>query len=313
MNARSQLDSYLEQFRQRLTRLVYARGGALLAVAALAVSLIAVYFGMRRAFDAEFMLGARLALLAAIVAIGIGLLYLPLRALKRSRAVPEIERRAPEFDGRIETYEGLTKSEQKSPFLPLLAEDALKFARKVPAAVGVTKLELSLPTVVAGIAVATLLGVAAVGPDNWRYGVRHLWAGWLLDDTLPPQRIAVEPGDGTVRRGGDIEIAAVAEGFDPATMTLYARFGSRQEWQSTIMDEQADDSFEFTFFAVREPVSYYVSAAGLRTQEFLIDVVDLPEISRIKLTYNYPAWTRLEDEVQDPGYDIRAVEGTVVT
>ena len=25
----------------------------------------------------------------------------------------------------------------------------------------------------------TLLGAAIVGPGNWRYGVRDLWAGWL--------------------------------------------------------------------------------------------------------------------------------------
>ena len=115
-----------------------------------------------------------------------------------------------------------------------------------------------------------------IGPGNWRYGVRDLWAGWFLDDTLPPQSIVVEPGDGTVRRGGDLAIAASAEGFDPATMSLFARIGPGGDWQSVSMDREPDDSFGFTFFALREPVAYYVTAAGVRSQEFLIDVVELP-------------------------------------
>jgi hypothetical protein len=224
MNARTELETYLAEFRLRLKRLVLARGGALLAVTALVITLAAVWIGTRRAFDAEFMLTARLILLAAIVAIAAALLWRPLRKLQQSRAVPDIEQRAPDFDGRIETYEGLVASGRKSPFLPLLAEDALRFARKVPAALGVSRIELSLPTAIAGISAVALLGLAMMGPGNWRYGVRDLWVGWLLDDTLPPQFIAVEPGDSTIRRGGDLSIAAVAEGFDPTRMELFARF-----------------------------------------------------------------------------------------
>ena len=310
MNARTELNSYLDQFRERLRKLVLARGGSVLAVAALLVTLAAVWFGTRRAFADEFMQGARLLLLVILVAIAVTLFWLPLRKLRRTRAVPEIERRAPGFDGRIETYEGLVASERRSPFLVLLAEDALNYARKVPAAIGVSKLELSVPTAIAGVAAVVLLGIAVVGPGNWRYGVRDLWLGWFLDDTGPPQSLVVEPGDITVRRGGDLTIDATAQGFDPASMQIYARFG--EDWQSTLMDRQADDSYSFTLFAVRQPVSYYVEAAGIRSPEYTVNVVDLPEVSKIRLTYDYPEWTRLEDAVEDPGYDIRAVAETEV-
>jgi hypothetical protein len=291
MTARTELERYLDQFRERLKRLVLARGGAVLAVCALLLTLGAVWFGTRRAFDPGFMLGARLLLLALIVAVAVGLVYFPLRALKRSRAVPEIERRAPEFDGRIETYEGLVASGQKSPFLVLLAEDALRFARKLPAAIGVSRLELSLPTVIAAAAVVTLLGVATLGPGNWRYGVRDLWLGWVGEGAPPPLSIVVEPGDITVRRGGDMTVTAVVEGFDPATMELFARNEGREEWLSAEMDETDDNTFELTFYAVRAPQTYYVIAAGVRSPEYSIDVVDLPEVSRIRLTYAYPDWT----------------------
>ncbi len=41
-------------------------------------------------------------------------------------------------------------------------------------------------------------------------------------------------------------------------------------------------------------------------------MADLPRITSLKLTYNYPNWTHLDSTVEDPGSDIRAVEGTKV-
>ncbi len=81
MTAQSQLEAYLGEFRQRLKALIVARGAAMLAVAALVVTLIAVYFGIRRAFDPQIVIGARIVLLLLLGAIGVGLVALPLRAL----------------------------------------------------------------------------------------------------------------------------------------------------------------------------------------------------------------------------------------
>ena len=316
MKAQERLEAYLGGFRQRLRTLILARGAAALCVAALTVTLLAVYIGTRQAFPAELMNGARLLLALSLGAIAALLLVRPLRALRRTRGVADIERRAPDFDGRIETYDELAGGKRgdaarPSPFLGLLAEDAWRLARGIPAALRVPGREITLPGALAGAALAALVWFAAFGPDNWRYGVRHVWAGWAMADTLPPQRIVVDPGDGAVRRGGDLVVGAYAEGFDPASAEVFARFESSGEWESASM--LADDGlFEFTFYAVREPVSYYVVAAGVHSEEFQVEVVDLPRVRNVKLTYHYPRWTQLETEIEDPGNDISAVAGTRV-
>src|SRR5690606_21444953 len=128
---------------------------------------------------------------------------------------------------------------------------------------------------------------------------------------LPPQFIVVTPGDDTIRRGGDLAVAARAEGFVPRDMQVFAQFGSSDRWQTASMTRESD-GFAFPFFALREPMRYYVSAAGLRSPVYSVDVVDLPRVNNIKLTYSYPDWSRLESQTVDPGGDIRAVAGTAV-
>src|SRR5690606_18879027 len=68
-----------------------------------------------------------------------------------------------------------------------------------------------------------------------------------------------------------------------------------------------------TSWALRGPKSYYGTAEGVMSPGYGVNGGGRPRVTNIKLTYNYPNWTRREAYVEDPGGDIRAVEGTDVT
>ena len=169
------------------------------------------------------------------------------------------------------------------------------------------------PAALAILAVVVLVGTAVFGPANWRYGVRHLWAGWLVEDTLPPQHLAVLPGDSTVRRGGDLHVTASAEGFEPSRMEVFAQFqaGAR-------VGKRADGPHgrrQLRFHVLRAARADALLRRGRRAAQ--------PGVRRRRrgsAAHHEPqAHLQLSEldearaAVVEPGDDIRAVEGTQVT
>src|SRR3989304_3178914 len=74
--------------------------------------------------------------------------------------------------------------------------------------------------------------------------------------------------------------------------------------------QAAGTGFQYLFTGLPEDLEYYVEAGALRSQRYNIRVVDLPAVKQIKVTYHFPAWTGLPNAVEEPGGDLRAVQGT---
>ncbi len=74
--------------------------------------------------------------------------------------------------------------------------------------------------------------------------------------------------------------------------------------------EPGGSAYQFLIAGVPESLDYYVEAGGVRSPSYKLNVVDLPAVKNIRVTYHFPAWTGMKDAVEDPGGDLRAVEGT---
>jgi hypothetical protein len=307
MKFTAEFDRYLNLFRLRLRQLQLARGAAALAIVALVVTSVAVTLAIRNGFPDDLVIAARLILFGGLAATVWLLVVRPGRRLLHGGAA-QIEARTPSFGGRVETYIEMTDS--GNPMRDLLAENTLKLAANHAPERQVRQKEFTLALSAAGIALIGLLFLAIAGPGNYAYGVRHLWFGWVVPDLLPPQSIDVTPGDDGIRQGGTVAVRARMQGFAPAEAFVHARFGDGEWQQVAMLDNQ--DAFEFTFFSVREPLEYFVSAANVRSPAYTVRVVDLPVVENLIVTYHYPDWTGLEPETRDPGGDVRAIAETEV-
>ena len=306
MNSRVELSNYLEEFSARLKRLVKIRGAAVIAILLLLVSVTGGLVAIRAGFADNVVTTARLALLLLGGTAAWLMIWQPLSRLD-GRVGSLVESRTPEFGGRVETWLGMQES---SPLKELLAEDTLQISARNPVAGQITLREFVLPAAGLVLALVLLIWLAAAGPGLMNYAVRHIWAGWAVPNLLPPQTIVVTPGDEAIRRGGSVRVTATMEGFNPPRATVHTRVGNG-EWQQVEMADTGQ-SYEFMYFSLREPLTYYVSSAGIRSQAYDISVVDLPDIAGLKLTYNYPEWTNRNPDVIEPGGDIRTLLGTRV-
>ena len=306
MKHSEKFEHYLDQFRQRMAKLVIAKGMALLATAALLLTVVAIALAARIGFPDTFMVAARLLLVATLAALAWFYMLLPRKRLEQ-RFDSDVEARTPEFGGRVEAYQNTDKT--GNPLRELLAEESLHIASTHSPDIEIPKSEFRNAWSMASASLIVLLLLAIAGPGNYAYGVRDLWVGWAFPGLLPPQSIEVAPGNDGIRFGGNLRIEATPLGFEPRDALINVRF-SGNDWQQVEMSG-ADIHFEFTFFSVRQDLEYFVSADNVRSPSYSVRVVDLPQIENLALTYTFPEWTGLEPEVHDPGGVLHAIKNTI--
>jgi hypothetical protein len=318
MTARERLESYLDALRRRLLAHIYVRAVAVAAVATLLITCVTVWWLQREEFAPSITIVGRSALLVMLLVVAALLLWWPLRLLGRRRRAQTFERHLPDEHGRIQTYldnvsrEGQTGA---SPLLDLLAADAATIAERRSLDEIVSGRRIALTVAISALAAVALGLLLTMGPAHWGFGSRHLLLGAELPRTAVPLRsVRVTPGNVTVRRNSDLSIRASVEGFHPGQVSVFVRFADQQQWERAPMQpaEEGASRYDFRLFAVRGPLQYYVDAEGTKSSEHSVDVVDLPRIERVRLTYSYPQWTGLDDNVEETTRDIRAVAGTNV-
>ena len=159
----------------------------------------------------------------------------------------------------------------------------------------------------AAAAVVLLAGTGAVLSAP---AARAARASWLY---LSPGGFAfrVSPGNVRVRPGTPLVVSVDAP---PSIGTLVpeveARIGEASRRERMTAAEPG--RFTFTFPTVPSSFKYHVQVASRRSPEFQVTLLEPPRVSRIDLTYDFPAFTHLPARSEEDGGDVYAPEGTRV-
>lgn len=317
MSARLQLDSYIARVQRRLQLRATLRGLAILAAAALAITVAQVLLLNHYAFPAHAVSDARLGMFGVLAAIAVLALVWPLSHLTRTRAVRDAERAHPHLEQRLITFHqrALTPATgPANPFLDLLAADTLARTEAAPASALAPTFRLFALTSAALVCALTLLWTITSAPGFLGYGAALLWQG-PKPHVAPLYALAVIPGDVAVRRNSDQLITAQLTGLSPEKVQLFARYGSAPAWEPVTMQPQPDAAanargYQFIFTGLPETVEYYVAAGPLTSPHYKVRVVDLPSVKAIRVTYHYPKWTGMKSVTEEHSGDLRALEGT---
>jgi len=311
MNPLTGLSDYLRRIERRLQLLAFTKGVAVVAGAALIVTVLAVLLANAFAFSDPSVTFARVLLFVALaLAVGAGLVV-PLLRLNRRHAARETERKFPEFQERLLTFTERARTNPGDPFLPLLAADALEVTRNAePERVAARSRILGMVSAAAG-SLVVLIWLGTAGPGFLGYGTSLLWGRLPKGELTPYYDIAVDPGNHTVRRLADQLISAQLKGFQAERVRMFAKYASSAKWEQADMRPQTGGTgYEFLIAGVPESLDYYVEAGGVQSKQYHLKVVDLPAIKKLKVTYHFPSWTGMKDRTEDPGGDLRGGEGT---
>ncbi len=309
MSARDQLNSYIGQIERRLRVGAAVRGAAILAFAALAATILLVLISNAFAFAGWSITSARFVLLCVLVYAAAFGLVLPLWRLNRRRAAAKAETAFPDFKQRLVTF--AERDAAREPFIELLAADTLNLTRSSEPKRLFTNGALLGSTVLGLSMLAVLVWMIAAAPGFMGYGAALLWRGSGAN-LVPFYNIKVSPGDASVRRNTDELVTAQTIGFEPSQVHLFARYNSASKWNEVSMLPQPGGSgFQFMFAGLPEGVEYYVEAGSVHSRRYTIQVVDLPAVKQIRVTYNYPSWSGMKPVTDAHGGDLRAIEGTI--
>src|SRR5664280_2403884 len=310
MKPLDRLGEYLGAIERRLRLIALTRGIAVTAGCALALTIVAVLVINQFAFSGGSVIGARVFVFLGLAFALAAALIIPVIRLNRRNAARRAEARYPQFEERLLTFTERIETNPADPFLALLADDTLRVARQAePKDVAKSAWIYSFSS--AAVAAALALIWLASTPGYMGYGTSLLWAGLPKGVSKPFYSILVDPGSRTVRKRSDQLITARLTGFSAPKVRFFAKYSSASQWeQAEMATEPGGTAYQFLIAGVPENLEYYVEAGGVKSSTYKLSVVDLPGVKKIRVTYHYPSYLGLKDEVEDPGGDLRAVEGT---
>ena len=169
-----------------------------------------------------------------------------------------------------------------------------------------------LRVAVAPMVVLLAVLIAAPGPFL-SASKRLLFSG--TDFTRPDAfSLAVTPGDAQVLRGEALTIRVIATGSRlPSDVVVERRAEGEQRVESERVGADSTGSFSASIAQIRTSFRYRIVADDVATSWFIVTVVDRPVIERLRLTLDYPDYSRLPTRSLDPGVgDVTALRGTRV-
>jgi hypothetical protein len=265
-------------------------------------------------FDPTAVTVFRIAGYLLLAAVLLRFILLPLlRRVTNEQIARYIEEHEPGMEALlVSAVEQANGSSQSAALAEQVVAQAISRIREADDGRRIEATRLKHAGAVAGAIAAVVLLALLVGPATLKRAGRA-FLPWQDAAAATPYAVFVVPGNVTVPKGGDVEIAARLHGFQTERVELLVREGTAPEWKRLPM--VAGDSsglWSFRIFDVTERIEYVVEANGVRSGRFVVSVAELPAVKSLALELRYPAYTGMAPERHDPGGDIAVPRGTGV-
>lgn len=83
--------------------------------------------------------------------------------------------------------------------------------------------------------------------------------------------------------------------------------------QQYYLQNNSDGTFSYTFSEINNPIVFYVTANGINSDSYNIDVIKTPTIKQLEMVLDYPKYLRKRDETITNSGNIIVPQGTKIT
>ena len=318
---REELVRVIRQVRNRWRLKIVLRGATVMVGAGVIAFLMSAYGLEYFRFSAPAIIAFRLLTYAALTALFVRALVMPLsQRVSDERVALYLEEHEPSLQaavvsaleesgkphtvGRVDLSPGLIRQ---------LVAVAIEKCRTIDSGRGVERQSLQRSSgVLAGLA-AVAVALFLFGPGYLRHGLSALAFPTRSVEAASPYQITVAPGDSVIARGADQVVTAELVGFDAEQVELLSRSSANAPFEPLPFVRSLDgDQFEVMLFDVGEPTEYFVQSSGVRSPMYTLEVVDVPFVGQLQLEYHFPAYTGLPPRTIEDGGNIAALRGTEV-
>ena len=163
-----------------------------------------------------------------------------------------------------------------------------------------------------GGAVAIALLCGALFGDDLAQAAQRCAHPLTAYERPPRTLITVQPGDLEVIKGDDATLQVHFAGDKPRRARIERRPSAEAPYQTEELVVDRADSVAYTFPQVQRSFRYAIAVGDDRSPEYEVRVIDPPAVKRLRLHYQYPAYSQLPDRIEEEGGDIQGLPGTRV-
>jgi hypothetical protein len=168
-----------------------------------------------------------------------------------------------------------------------------------------------------GVAAVAAL-YAVVAPSHFANAMQRVLLPWADVPPYTSTRVpetGVKPGDTRVPEGVSVPVTATVEGTIPARNPVLHRSASDGRWLPLEMKPASETGkFAAVLPAASDTFDYYITAGDGRSRKFRVTVVKRPEVAKLTVSVQPPAYTgRPATAPAETSGEVAGVAGSVVT
>lgn len=167
---------------------------------------------------------------------------------------------------------------------------------------------------VLGIVIGVGVAMVVLFPTSFSASFHRLLNYSTSFEPPAPFRFIVEPGNKEVVKGETVRLSVRVEGAPQKEITLATKPEGQLEYEHRKLQATPEGTFKHELASLKSSTQYFVSSGEVRSDDFMLKVIDRPTVKVLRLQLSFPSYAKLVSrQLDDNAGDVTALKGTRIS